>query len=181
LILQTKKINESNSGLEKNDSLKSILYTNGDDLVYVVFKILEDLLSCDLSELVDDKKEDFIIRKINVSFIGEIKGVTSNVKSEHISQLDVHLQMYKDKIDEETKIENVKSLLIINHQRNKKLSSRVPVHKNQIKLSKRNNSLIIETYTLLKLYEKFIDNKVKSDTVINLFTNLNGLLIDSDL
>ena len=113
---------------------------------------------------------------IHVTFIGEIKGVTTNVKSEHISQLDVHLQSYLDQLEEEQQSENVKSILIINHQRNKCLSERQPVHDNQIMLAKRNNSLINETITLLNIFEKFISNEINVDEVKTLFREKIGLL-----
>lgn len=81
----------------------------------------------------------------------EIKGINSSVKSENISQLDVHYQGY---IDENTEVDSdkVRAILIINHQRNKPIESREPVHTRQIELAKRNRSLIVETITLLKLF-----------------------------
>ena len=96
--------------LKENLRYKSILYSNGDDLVRVVFEILENILDCDLSKFEDIKKEDFLIKKDNYTFIGEIKGVTSNVKNEHISQVDVHYQKYMDKLNEEKIQERVKEL-----------------------------------------------------------------------
>ena len=62
------------------------MYTNGEQLVEVVFDILESFFSYSLSEFKDEKKEDFLIKLDSVTFIGEIKGITSNVKSEHVSQ-----------------------------------------------------------------------------------------------
>ena len=114
-------IQEANNKLEENSRYKSILYTNGEQLVEVVFDILESLFSYDLSEFQDEKKEDFLIKLDSVTFIGEIKGITSNVKSEHVSQLDVHFQGYQDKLQENNCVENVKALLIINPFRNKRL------------------------------------------------------------
>ena len=67
--------------------MKSVLYTNGDELVQVVFEILEELLGCDLSQFVDLKKEDFLFTIEDTTFIGEIKGVNSNVKNPNITQL----------------------------------------------------------------------------------------------
>jgi len=173
-------IKETNINLEQNNRYKSILYSNGDELVGVVFEIIEKLFNCDLSGFVDKKEEDFIIQKENITFIGEIKGVTSNVKSEHISQLDVHLQTYKDEHDELCN-ENIKSILIINHQRNKIPSKRDAVHEKQIKLAERNNSLIIESPILLKIYEKFLNQKITTKTIIEKFINLKGLLQVTDI
>lgn len=171
-----KTITEAQLVINKNNEYKSILYTNGDELVAVIFGILQQVLDCDLSKFIDEKKEDFNINSNDITFIGEIKGVTSNIKSEHISQLDVHLQSYLDKLLDEGKNENVKSLLIINHQRTKKIGIREPVHKNQIDLAKRNGSLIIETITLLKLFENYLNNRIDNAAIKKLFAEEKGLL-----
>lgn len=55
-------IDQAEEKLNKNARYKSILYTNGDELVKIVFEILEQLLNCDLSDFTDEKKEDFLIR-----------------------------------------------------------------------------------------------------------------------
>ena len=170
------EIQNANAILEQNLQYKSILYTNGAKLVQVVFRILEQLLSCDLSSFVDERKEDFLIVKDQCTFIGEIKGVTSNVKNEHISQVDLHYQSYLDKLNEEGKTENVIQMLIINPLRNKPLDEREPVLEQQIKLAERNGCLIIETVTLLKIFEKFILGQVSSEKCIDIFSQTTGLL-----
>ena len=168
------------NNLRENSCIKSILYTNGDELVEVVFSILEKILACDLSEFVDEKKEDFLIKKDEYTIIGEIKGVTSNIKSEHISQVDVHYHGYLDKLAEESKCEKVYQVLIMNPFRNKPLSERDPVHDTQILLAERNGCLIIETVTLLKLYEKLIAGEIDVTTCEKLFTEKSGILKESD-
>lgn len=173
---ENNKIKNAKLTLDKNNKYKSVLYTNGDKLVEVIFEMLQEMLNYDLSQFEDDKKEDFVIKKSNITFIGEIKGVTSNVKSEHISQLDVHLQGYLDNLKENSE-ESVKSLLIINHQRNTSLRDRQPVHETQIKLAIRNESLIIETSTLLRLYEKYLKQELNSMEIENMLINNKGLLI----
>ncbi|NRT79454.1 hypothetical protein [Clostridium beijerinckii] len=170
------KIDIAQKNIDNNNKYKSILYTNGEVLVNIVFEMLQQLLNYDLSEFEDEKKEDFLIKKEDITFIGEIKGVTSNVKSEHVSQLDVHLQNYYDAIAEENIQEKVKSLLIMNHQRSYDLKDRQPVHENQIKLAERNGSLIIETYTLLKLFEMLKRSEITSDECTDLFKDRIGLL-----
>ena len=95
---------------------KSILYENGDSLVRVVFDILEQVMNYSLAGFIDEKKEDFKIALPDITFIGEIKGITSNVRSEHISQLDVHCQSYIDDLDEEGKSENVKGIVVFDHR-----------------------------------------------------------------
>ena len=162
--------------LENNMHYKSILFTNGDELVKVVFEILENILVCDLSDFKDELKEDFLIKKEDITFIGEIKGVTSNVKNEHISQVDVHYQSYVDKLQEEGTTENVKQILIINPFRTKELSQREEVHTNQINLAKRNGCLIITTETLLFVFEKFLKDEFSVEDIIKTFTDNVGIL-----
>lgn len=102
-----------------------------------MFKILENIFELSLQDFIDDKHEDFLLKKGEHTFIGEIKGVTSNVKSEHISQLGVHVSQYNDKLQEENKKENIISLLIINRERNKEIDDRTEIHENQIELAKK--------------------------------------------
>lgn len=172
----TERIVVANSILKKNMEYKSILYENGDSLVKHVFWILEELLDYDLSDFIDEKKEDFLIQMPDITFIGEIKGVTSNVKSENISQVDVHYQGYMDKLREEGREENVKQLLIMNPLRKYPLENREPVHEIQIKLAERNDCLIITTEVLLQLFEKFRNKEVTTETIKDKFINEIGIL-----
>ena len=173
-------INDANNQLADNNKYKSILVNNGVPLVKVVFEILEKLLDCDLSEFVDESREDFRIEKDGIVFIGEIKGITSNVKNENISQLDVHYQSYLDEIENEPQNINAKAILIINPLRNKRLEEREPVNERQIKLANRNGSLIIETITLLKIYELYIDGLLSPEMCIQILTDKTGLLSIND-
>lgn len=184
-INEIKKINDEISELdiklEQNNEYKKVLYETGDELAKVVMKILDDLLDNDSSEFVDEKKEDFLIKKDNITFIGEIKGISQAISNKNVSQLDVHVQNYFDKINEMNITENIKGLLIINHQRNKKISERNEVHQNQIDLAKRNNALIIETNVLLKLYEKYLKKEINTEDVIKLLAEKNGVLTEKDI
>lgn len=170
------RIVEIDKELEKNLEYKSILYTNGDELVQVVMSILDELLNYNSSKFVDEKREDFLIKKENITFIGEIKGVSSAVANKNVSQLDVHVQSYLDNLQEEGLVEKVKGLLIINHQRNKPIEERQKVHEHQINLAKRNGSLIIETQTLLKMFEKYKLGKITKEECEKLFEQNEGLL-----
>ena len=176
-----KKIDNAEKELSNNNRYKSILVNNGDSLVEVVFDILEKLLDCDLSSFVDEKKEDFRIEKESLVFIGEIKGITSNVKNENISQLDVHYQSYLDEIEDEHKQKDVKAILIINPLRNKMLEERDPVNERQIELAKRNGSLIIETVTLLKMFELFTNGVLSSERCLKILEEKTGILSIDDL
>lgn len=169
------KIEFAKEKLGANLKYKSILSTNGDALVEVVFEILQELLGCDLSQFQDKHQEDFEIKKENVTFIGEIKGVTSNVHSEHISQLDVHCQNYQDRLQEEGKEETVKGLLIINHQRNAVPQERQEVHQIQIALAERNQSLIVETSELLRLFEAKKMGSVEVSQICHAFKEMTGI------
>ena len=162
--------------LEKNLEYKSILYTNGDELVKVVLEILDEILEHDSSKFVDEKKEDFLINKDDITFVGEIKGLSSAVQNKNISQLEVHIQNYFDKLQEEGKEEKVKGLLVINHQRSKPLEERQEIHEHQKDLATKYGSLIIETQTLLKIYEKYKLGKMTKEECKKLFEENIGLL-----
>lgn len=167
---------EIDKQLKKNLEYKSILYRNGDELVEVVLEILDEILEYDSSEFVDEKREDFLIKKEDITFVGEIKGLSSAVKNENVSQLDVHVQSYIDNLQQEGTEEKVKGLLIINHQRNKPIEERQEVHEHQIKLATRNESLIIETKTLLNLYEKYKLGRITKEKCKKIFKDNIGLL-----
>lgn len=169
-------IKKSNEKLMKNNRLKSILYTADEELVEVVYEMLEHMLNYDLSEFKDEYKEDFLIQLDNITFIGEIKGKNSNVKSEHLSQLDRHYTKYKDKLKTENKEENIYKLLIINPLRNKPLEKRAKVEDEQVKEAKNKyECLIILTDDFLRLYEEFVKGIVDVSEVTRKFTEKNGL------
>lgn len=174
------QIEHSKERLEENLKYKSILVTNSSELVEVVFEMLEKMLDCSLEDFEDENIEDFLIKKQSITFVGEIKGVTSNVKSEHVAQVDRHYQAYLDRLSEEGKTENVKSLLIMSPFRTKPLTERGEVHENQIHLAKRNGSLIITTDKFLKLYEMFVSGMINSEKIVDIFSSKVGLLEDSD-
>lgn len=178
LEMKNKKIEDK---LEQNNRYKSILYTSGDELVKVVMEMLDNMLEYDSTGFIDEKKEDFLIKREDITFVGEIKGISSAISNKNVSQLDVHVQGYIDKILMENINENVKGLLIINHQRNKNITDRNEVHQNQIDLANRNNSLIIESNVFLKLYELFLEKKLDSQKIIKILANKTGVLQIKDL
>lgn len=161
--------------INKNNEYKSILYTSGGELVKVVFEILEEMLGCDLSQFEDKKKEDFSFERNGIVYIGEIKGISSNVKSQNISQLEFHHQGF---IDEHPEVDDkdIRQILIINHQRTMALSERDPVDRKQIELASKYGSLIIETVTLLKLFEKFLDETLTREECLDIVKSNVGLL-----
>ena len=162
--------------LNKNLEYKSILYTNGDELVKVVLEILDEILEHDSNNFIDEGREDFLIKKDDITFVGEIKGLSSAVQNKNISQLEVHIQNYFDKLQEEGKEEKIKGLLVINHQRNKPIEERQEIHEHQKDLATRYGSLIIETQTLLKIYEKYKLGDMTKEECKKLFEENIGLL-----
>ena len=174
-------INEAQEKLRSNDRYKSVLYTNGDELVSVVFEMLEKMLGCDLSDFDDVRNEDFLIRAENYTLIGEIKGVTSNVKNDHVGQIEHHYQRYMDELEDKGLTEDVHQILIINPFRTKAPTMREPVHEKQIALAERNGCLIIETATLLKMFEAFLENRLTSAQCVKLFCEKTGILTVTDI
>lgn len=181
ITVLNQQIDTAKDKLAKNLYYKSVLYASGDNLVKVVFDILSEMLEYDLSSFEDKKKEDFLIKLQDITFVGEIKGIDTNIKSKNVSQVDTHLQDYQDKLNEENKHENLKALLIINPFRNKKLEDREVVHEQQIALAKRNNCLIILTQDLLRIFEMYKQGVLSKDKIVAILTKQVGLLDSNSL
>lgn len=169
------KIFDSKNKLAENMKYKSILVTNSDELTKVIYEILEYIFEINLSTFVDEKKEDFLFDKEGICYIGEIKGVSSNIKSEHISQLDVHYYALQDRLEEDGIQKKIKKILIMNYERNREISNRNEVHKTQIELASRNNTLIIDTLNLLQLYEKLLKENISKQEAIDYINSKIGL------
>lgn len=152
--------------IKENNHYKSILYTQSEELVDVVKEILQKIFDADFSNFKDKKNEDFAFKLSNKYIIGEIKGVTSQVSTKHLSQLDNHLTSFSE---ENNVIEDdIIRLLIINSQRKIPVFERNPVDEKQIEKAKNKyGSLIIETKELLKMFEKFTRNEMTKDDCIN--------------
>lgn len=170
------KLKNINENLDKNKHIKSILYTSGDELVNIVNSILEEILEYSLKDFKDECEEDFLIKKENVTFIGEIKGINTNVKRNNITQTSTHVALYLDKLEEQGIKENTKGILIINHQRDIPIKDRVEIPDNVLKIANINNILVIQTIDLLKIYEKYLNKEYTTDDIINIFTTQKGLI-----
>lgn len=170
------KINDLTQKIDSNNAIKKVLYESGEELVQAVFSILEKLLICNLSDFEDECEEDFLIKKNELVFIGEIKGINTNIKREHINQTDNHVQMYLDKIEESKTKEEVKGILIINYQRNREIKDRDEVTDSVISIAKRNEILIIPTNSLLDIYDMFLKEKLSTQDVIEMFKSQIGLI-----
>ncbi|MDO4874723.1 MAG: hypothetical protein Q3967_01405 [Campylobacter sp.] len=159
--------------ISKNNKIKSILYSTGDELVGVVKEILVDIFKLTDSHFTDVKKEDFRFEFEDVNFMVEIKGINTNIKNSNIAQCKKHVA---DLIaEDDTKSPgNVKGLLIVNPQRDIEPGKREPIHANQISYAKSEGILIITTLELLKLYQAYTKDEVVSNKCFETFKNNVG-------
>lgn len=146
----------------------------------VVFEILENIFNCNLSDFEDLHDEDFRIKIYDNILIGEIKGVKTNVKNEHVAQVENHRQRYLDK-HEEINLKNTKPVLIINYQREKPPQDRDKIDQRQINLANNYGVLIIDFYSLLKVYEHYVSGNISPENLKNYFISHKGLLNYKDL
>lgn len=166
----------SKDKLSENSWFKSILYTSGDELVDVVKDIFSKIFDVDFSEFKDKKKEDFTFTFKNKIFIGEIKGVNQNIKTTNLAQLDLHFTNFIEERGDDLDENNIHKLLVMNHQKDKDLKSRIPVDQQQIDMAKNKyDSLIIETVELLEMYDKFTRGEMTQEECFNLICQ-NGIL-----
>ena len=96
ILKKNLELEENTEELKRNNYYKSILFSTGDNLVEIIVEILEEIFEIDLSNFIDTHQEDMLIELDDVAFIIEIKGVSGSVKNQHVSQVDLHLQKYKD-------------------------------------------------------------------------------------
>ena len=90
--------------------------------------------------------------------------------------MEVHYQKYIDDLQDESLESKVRGLLIINPFRTKPLMEREPIHEKQIALAKRNGSIIIETETLLKIFDLYQKGMITSSEIVDKLANFSGLL-----
>ena len=156
--------------LDENNRFKSILYLNGEFLVEIVVDILKRLFEENFDDFVDIKNEDYLFELSGSHFIFEIKGVATNVKITHLTQLEHHSMHFLERSEFEQHDVDLNKILIINHQKDKHPSEREPVNNNIIKDAKNKYGiLILETTLLLDLLEKKKRNEVNLIQIIDLF------------
>lgn len=172
-IIET-EIRENRSKINENLYYKSILYSTGDQLVDVVNHMLDEMVGYEFDKFVDKKEEDFCIEKEDCVFLGEIKGISSNVKRSNITQTAMHRDLYLEIEGNEHK--NVLAIAIINRQRNKPLKEREVVPEDIKKVAKLHDVLLITSETFLKIYEKFRNGELKAEDIKELLLNQKGLL-----
>ena len=169
------KIKESEELLEKNNKYKSILYTQENALVKVVYEILDEMLGTNFSEFKDVFDEDFYFEKDEQGFIGEIKGVKRNLKNEYLNQLNDHAVKKLHKFDEEEIDIPLKQLMIINTFRKRHPNDRPDIEKETLDKAEMHEALVITTPVLLKLFGLYKKGEIKSDEIIGHLKNDVGL------
>lgn len=169
------KIKESEEKLEENNKYKSILYTNGNALVKVVYEILDEMLNTNLFEFNDVYNEDFYFEKDNIGFVGEIKGVNRNLKNEFLNQLNDHAVKKSLKHDKKENEITLKQIMIINTFRKRHPNERPDIENETLDKAKIYETLVITTPELLKLFEMFKKGEIKSEEIIKHLKNDVGL------
>ena len=176
LLSEIKKASDEISKLDKgildNIEIKSCLWKTGDNLVEAVFPLIEEIYDCDLSHFVDEKKADFIFTKNSTTVVGEIKGVKSNVNRTHVAKAEAHKQEYIQGLEDSNttyKEENILCVLIINYELDRPVDERNDINPEVIEYAKHQKVLIIDTVTLIKLYER----KVNGEDTNRLIEELN--------
>lgn len=169
------KISENNLEISKNNYYKGVLYETGDELQKIVIDILESILNKH-SDFEDVSEEDYLFKDGDYTFIVETKGLNNEVRGENVSAAFSHLTIYEDKLDEQGIVENTKCLFIVASERKTEPSKRKKVNDRQIKLAEKNNTLIIDTPSLLDIYNDFLLKKIKKEEIIDLFVSQYGLI-----
>lgn len=160
--------------LEKNNDIKSILYETDKNLQNQVIEILNEMLDYSDDNFIDEMEEDFRIKKENITFLIETKGLKRNIAGTDISKTFNHVLMYEEKLQEIGEKENVKGIFIVATQRDRCLQEREKTPDRQISIAERNNILIIRTEELLELFEAFRNKKIKTEKIIKLFNEQIG-------
>ena len=169
-----KEITAIDENLQQNLYYKSILYKTGDDLVDVVNIMLKELIDYNYEDFVDKKEEDFLFENNQKFFIGEIKGINSNIKRSNITQTATHRNIFLEIEGNENK--EVYAIAIINRQRTLAPNERDNVTEDVINLAKLDNVLIITSETFLHLFEMFKKQKITKEEIIKLLSSNVGIL-----
>ena len=160
--------------IHENNKINSILYETDKKLQTKIIEILNEMLDYNDDNFIDEMEEDFRIKKENITFIVETKGLKRNIAGTDVSKTFNHVLMYEEKLQEIGEKENVKGIFIVATQRDRCLQEREKTPDRQISIAERNNILIIRTEELLKLFEAFRNKKIKTEKIIKLFNEQIG-------
>lgn len=162
--------------LEKNNHIKSILYETDKNLQNQVIEIFNEMLDYSDDNFIDEMEEDFRIKKENITFLIETKGLKRNIAGTDISKTFNHVLMYEEKLEGSGEKENVKGIFVVTTQRDRSIKEREETPDRQIKIAERNNILIIRSEVLLGIFEDYRNNKINTEEIIKLFSEQKGEL-----
>jgi len=168
-------INENKEKLNNNLSYKSILYSSGNSLSEQINKMLIRIFELD-NNFIDVYEEDFNFKLDGLTFIVETKGLNNEVSGKNVSDAYDHLVIYEDNLEKNGIVEETKCLFFVASERFKKPEERCKIKERNIKIAKRNKTLIIETQIFYKIFEDFIKNEISSKEILELFKQNTGLL-----
>ena len=168
-----KEKEEIEKEIDENNFYKGILYKNGQGLVDIVNQMLKDIFGYDYENFVDRKEEDFRFEYNGIHYIGEIKGISSNVKRTNISQTANHRDYFME-IDGNEKLKT-NAIAIINRQRQMTPSDREKVSNDIEEYARKNDVLLILAEDFLRLYEQFKKDEITTEGIVDMF-NTKGLL-----
>ena len=169
------EIQKNQEKIEKNNEIKGILYKTGDDLNKEIVRILEDILK-EHNDFNDIYEEDYKFISDNTTFLVETKGLNNEVSGQNVTDAFSHLTIYEDNLEKENRIEDTKCLFFVASERKKNVSERKKINSRQETIAKRNNTLIIDTPTFLKMYEDFLNKKISKDEIIKMFKEQFGVI-----
>lgn len=176
VLIQIDTLKQKQLGLERqidsNNFYKSILYKTGQELVDVVNLMLKDMVGYNYEDFKDVKEEDFLFEIEGTYYIGEIKGISSNVKRSNVLQTAMHKTIFLEAEGNENK--KVNAIAIINRQKSLSPNKRDPITHDVEKLAKATGVLLITAEDLLNIYENFKNKKLSFNDIIVIF-NQSGL------
>lgn len=138
---------------------KKVLYTQDEELVDIVKKILTEMLNIDIND-IDKKKEDLSLILNDKKVLIEIKGINTAIKRENISQIQRHIfdDAQENNIEDEDISKYYKGVLIINPYIKTPIKERIQkefysdiVRKDIIHF----DICTIDTVTLLTYFQKY--------------------------
>ena len=169
------KIKQNNKKLETNSHYKSILFQTGDYLKNVIIEMIEVILN-EKNDFKDEFEEDYLFKSNGYSFVVETKGLNGEVQGKHVTDAFSHLIIYEDKLEKSGIEENTKCLFFVASERNIIPSERKKINERHVTIAKRNNTLIIDTPTFLKIYEDFLNDKINKNEIISIFIKQFGII-----
>lgn len=152
--------------LDKNNEYKKLLYTSGDDLVHIVKMVLEEMLDVKVNDQ-DLKREDLSFELNNKKILVEVKGINTSVKRENVSQLRNHIEddAILNNIEDDEIHNKYKGLLIINPYIKSTIEDKIKkdFYSKAVESDiKHEDFFAIDTISLLSLYCKFKQGKIKN-------------------